>query len=44
MLPDPGALRVEVVVNGIECAGNFNRPCLGTVQRYVPAALGRAGR
>ena len=44
MLPDPGALRVEVVVNGVECAVRFNRPCLGTVQKYVAAAFRRAGR
>jgi hypothetical protein len=43
MLPDPDALRVVVVVNGVECPVKFNRPCLGSVQKYVTGSLRYTG-
>jgi hypothetical protein len=42
MLPDPDSLRVKAVVNGIECDVKCNRPCLGSVQKYVTTSLRRA--
>jgi 2-keto-4-pentenoate hydratase/2-oxohepta-3-ene-1,7-dioic acid hydratase in catechol pathway len=39
MLPDPDALRVQAVVNGLECDVKSNRPCLGSVQKYAAASF-----
>jgi len=38
MLPDPDSLRLIAVVNGLECDVKFNRPCLGSIQKYVTAS------